>query len=95
MNIAVNTPYGPGQLVSAGKYRDGSEALRIVDDEGPICTLTVNLDTGPLKPGYYLVKTWSENERTCAMLLEQGIFEDTGARVPTGFVQAAIWQLKE
>lgn len=91
----VSTPYGDGLLVEKGMYRDGSIALGIIDDQTgePICTLTVNMDTGPLPKGHFLVKTWSENESTARSLLEQGIFKDTGERVSNGYVDAQIWKL--
>ncbi len=42
-----------------------------------------------------LVKTWSENEAFAKAALATGLFEDTGKRFPTGFVEAQIWKLKD
>lgn len=98
MEIKCKIPCGKGILYEAGVYPDGSKALRInCNDEFPEawCTLTVSMEIGPLPKGYYLVKTWSENKETARMLLEQGLFEDTGERVENGYVSAEIWHLKQ
>lgn len=46
-----------------------------------------------LEEGECLVKTWTENEPYIQPLLDSGLFEDTGRRVPTGFVEAHIWKM--
>lgn len=98
MQIKCKIPSGNGLIVDRGEYLDGSKALQIMCDDDfpePWCTLTVNMEHGPLEENHYLVKTWSENAETAHMLLDQGIFEDTGVRVPNGYVEAEIWKLKE
>lgn len=99
MDIEVDTPFGRGRVIVAGRYHDGSVALRVVGDSArmaePIGTLTVCVSQGPLPDGFFLVKTWSENEELAASLLAQGVFVDTGVRVPTGHVEASVWALPE
>jgi len=100
MRIPCKTPCGEAFIVDAGTYEDGTPALRIVteDDPTPWCTLTVCMNlpnNSKLPPGHYIVKTWSENAETANMLLEQGIFTDTGHRVVNGYVEAEIWMLNQ
>lgn len=59
------------------------------------CVLTVNLPKKHLEEGEFFVKTWSENEVITNFLRKSGIFEDTGKRVLTGFVEAEVWKFKE
>lgn len=41
------------------------------------------------------VKTWSENKQMAEDVLKRtDYFEDTGRRVPTGFVEASVWKVK-
>lgn len=58
--------------------------------------LTVNLPEHELGPDEILVKTWSENALLAAEVLRQrpDVLEDTGKRVPTGFVEAQVWRVK-
>jgi hypothetical protein len=75
----------------------GRLAIRIVTvlDEYPFADLTVNLIEKPLEKNEIFVKTWSENEVIAKACMATGLFEDTGKRVPTGFVQAQVWRIKE
>lgn len=76
-------------------YRDGTPAIQIFCEDGePFATLTVSVDHRLLlKPGQFIVKTWSENEPIAKALLAAGAFKDTGERIPTGFVEAQVWEL--
>lgn len=80
-----------------GHYADGSAALLVSDNETgePYAMLTVCILDGShtLGPGEILVKTWSENEKLCAALLADGVFTDTGRRVPTNYCEASIWRV--
>lgn len=76
-------------------YADGSPAILATDATGaPYATLTVN--TGrPLAPRHVAVKTWSENEGFAAAALASGLFEATGMEIPTGFVKAPVWRIRD
>ena len=63
-------------------------------DGVPAFTLTVNIPEVKIKAGEIIVKTWSENERIAKDLLQSGLFEDTGRRIPTVFVKAQVWKVK-
>ena len=77
------------------KYRDGSRCLRVYDGDGlTLCTLTVNVDIPSGDGEHYWIKTWSENEAVADVLRNSHIFEDTGMRVPVGFVEAELWRLR-
>ena len=80
------------------KYlQGGALALRIVTDnvvQESYAILTVNIPGTKLSDNEILVKTWSENEATALAALNTGLFQDTGKRIRTGFVEAEIWQVK-
>jgi len=78
------------------KYENGRLAIMLVSKlDGHIANLTVNLPDDALEPGEMHIKVWSENEEFSGACLQTGMFEDTGKRVPTGFVEAQVWKLKE
>lgn len=75
------------------KYADGTQAVEMWGDEGPEGVLTVSIPGTTLGKGEYLIKTWGVNEPYRQPILDAGIFEDTGRRIRTGFVEAEIWKL--
>lgn len=79
------------------KYSDGNRlAIQVVcEDNSPFGWWTVNLPDQPLGKDEIFVKTWAENEEIAKVCLATGLFEDTGKRVPTGFVHAQVWRIKE
>jgi hypothetical protein len=76
-------------------YADGSPAILATDATGaPYATLTVN--TGrPLAPRHVAIKNWSENESVAASALASGLFEPSGIEIPTGFVKAPVWRIRD
>lgn len=78
---------------------NGTPAITLyVEEDGqfePWIDLTTNVRGAStyLEEGECIVKTWSENESYIKPLLESGWFEDTGKRVPTGFVEAQVWKI--
>ncbi|MBU9199825.1 hypothetical protein KTD31_00230 [Burkholderia multivorans] len=50
----------------------------------------VKLDTDEV-----LMKTYAENEPYRQPLLDSGLFEDTGKRVPSGFIELEVWRRKQ
>jgi hypothetical protein len=77
------------------------ETMRYAD--GTLCVLFngVKLSTNVsgfsknLKPNHFLAKTWSENEELAKEAFASGLFEDTGFKIPTGYVVAPVWKIKE
>jgi hypothetical protein len=69
------------------------KVVQIYDDEGPYCTLSVNIPGTQLAEDEFLIKTWSENESLRGPVLASGLFLDTGRRVQAGFAQAEVWML--
>lgn len=57
--------------------------------------LTVNLPGYHLGDGEFFVKTWSENELIIDDIRKSGLFENTGRRVKTGFVEAEVWRVAD
>lgn len=95
-SIAVG---GRQMLLDQGNYKKGEIAIQLVsiDDCGfpePWGVLTTNIPGVHLDRDEILVKTWGENEQFRSPLLASGFFEDTGRRIPTGYVMAEVWQLQ-
>jgi hypothetical protein len=76
-------------------YADGSPAVLATDASGaPYATLSVN--TGrPLAPRHVAIKIWSENEQVAAAARTSGLFEESGFSIPTGFVEAPVWRIRD
>lgn len=80
----LRTSYADGALAVIARGADGS----------PFGTLSVNLPGEPLPDDCFAVKTWSENRALAEAALRSGLFEATGERLPTGFVQAPVWRIR-
>jgi len=93
---SIETNYGEAEILACHYGGpDGPTAVRLDLTDGEIFgVLTVNLPDKEhlLGRGEVFVKTWSENAGWVAKVLATGLFEDTGKRVPTGFVEAQIWR---
>lgn len=89
MQINLETKYCPKgiyQITSPGVYRDGSPALKCLDQVGhPQFTATVCIEGQRPKPGHVFIKDWSENEGVLDALLEAGIVEEPIRNVTCGF----------
>ena len=94
----VNTHAGRLQIRPQTYRANLALALQLVEPttREPYTVITVNLPDAhyQLSPDEVFVKTWSENEPLVPALLASGLFEDTGLREPTGFVQAQVWRMK-
>ena len=96
MTLATSVPFkllGEYVRFEFGFYENGRTAITIICDDGDqFGVLTTNLSDQPQGEGEIFVKTWSENAVLREPILALGIFEDTGKRVPTGFVEAEVWR---
>ncbi|MEQ1804294.1 MAG: hypothetical protein ABL900_02870 [Burkholderiaceae bacterium] len=96
----IATPYGNATIL-VGRYpAGGAIAIQLVtDDESPEPMATFSTNLAPygakVSSDEFCVKTWSENEVFVAPMLSIGLFEDTGKRVPSGYVVAPIWRIKD
>ena len=96
----VATPLG-GATILVGRYpAGGAIAIQLVaDDEStePMATFSINLVPygAEMAADEFCVKTWSENEVFVAPMLFTGLFEDTGKRVPSGYVVSPVWRIKD
>ena len=94
-SLTIQYPTGQVEIaVLASRYSHGGRIqVRLEAPNGdPWGTLTVNLPDVPLAQNEILVKTWSENKFLRSPALRCGLFEDTGRRVPNGFVEAEVWR---
>ena len=81
--------------IAPATYPNGRLAWQLVDaDTGePVTVATVNLPDHALPEGHVFVKDWSENEGVLSALILSGVVEDTGVRVPSGYVDAAMCRI--
>ena len=95
--MEVQTSFGKAVIEKSHYALGGRMSLQLFDVETyePIATLTLNLPDEHLEPGEFFVKTWGENEEIAKECLASGLFEDTGKRVPTGWVNAEVWTFKK
>lgn len=70
------------------RYGDGSPALRLWSDEGPLATATVFLEGQPAAEGCVWIKDWSENAGMFTSLIAAGVIEPTGRTAQAGFATA-------
>jgi hypothetical protein len=93
----IQTDYGHAAVQTAAYQSGGALAVMLSNSttEEAISTLSVNLPDADyeLAPGEFFAKTWSENEDIAKLALASGLFEDTGRRVPTGWVEAQVWKI--
>jgi len=78
-------------------YSNNEPAVLIIckDDGSRYGVLSVNLPNITLEPNEFAVKTWSENEELSMAAMETGLFKDTGKRIPSEFIKAQVWKLKD
>lgn len=96
----IDTPYGSAAIL-VGRYpAGGAIAIQLVADDEPtepLATFSTNLVAygAQVSCDEFCVKTWSENEVLVAPMLSTGLFEDTGKRVPSGYVVSPVWRIKD
>lgn len=81
--------------IQQGYYANGRPSIELfapMEMDGTYAVLSVNLPDQPLADDEFFAKTWGENQHIRKPMLECGFFEDTGKRVPTGFVEAEVWR---
>lgn len=96
----IDTPYGSAAILVARYPAGGAIAIQLVADDEPtepMATFSTNLVPGGAQVSCdeFCVKTWSENEALVAPMLSTGLFEDTGKRVPSGYVVSPVWRIKD
>jgi hypothetical protein len=96
----IDTPYGSATIL-VGRYpAGGAIAVQLVADDEPaepMATFSTNLVPygAQVSCDEFCVKTWSENEVLVSPMLSTGLFEDTGKRVPSGYVVSPVWRVKD
>jgi hypothetical protein len=93
----VPTAYGMAGI-HVGRYPiGGALAVQLYLASGePLITFSTNLVPygNWLADDEFFVKAWSENEPFVHPMLDTGLFEDTGMHVPSGYVVAPIWHIR-
>ena len=91
---------GTRAIIRAGRYRHGGQLAITLTDASthePYGVLSTNLAAygAKIAPDAFAVKSWSENTSLAAAMQASGLFEDTGEHIPTGYVQAPVWRIKD
>jgi len=78
-------------------HNDGTTAIELIDAATgePVACPTVScacVGLAKLKPGFILLKDYSENEGMLEALTSQGVVEDMRLPIPTGYVN--VWLCK-
>ena len=74
-------------------YANGRIALRLVDEEGPVATCTVNLPDQPASPDTVFIKDHSENHGLLDALVKARVVRPTGYTVRSGHVDVPVCEL--
>jgi hypothetical protein len=94
----VSTAYGVA-AICVGRYPvGGALAVQLYLRSGePLITFSTNLVPylNWLADDEFFVKSWSENAPFVQPMLATGLFEDTGRHVPSGYVNAPIWRIRD
>jgi len=80
------TTWSEGGEVVFKRYAQGGTAIVIWEDEEPVLTATVWLETPPADDDCVWVKDYSENEGTEDALVAAGVVTRTGRFQMSGFV---------
>jgi len=80
--------------IKLGRYYGGNLAVQLEEEDGqPFATASINVKELDLAGGEFVCKDYSENEGMLNFLLSNGIAEDTGRKVNTGYVNSSILKL--
>jgi hypothetical protein len=97
----VETPYGRAAIL-VGRYPAGGAIAvqletRGTDFDEPLLTFSVNLTPygARLTTDEFCVKAYAENEAFVPIMEATGLFEATGRSVPSGYIEAPIWRIKD
>ena len=76
--------------IQTNRYTNGNLAVQLMQEGEPYATLSTNIDGIVLDKDCFIAKNYSENEGLLEQFVEQGLFEDTGEKVSSGFVSCPI-----
>lgn len=96
-NVPIKTVYCNENCdLEFGKYANNNRlaiTLKSSKSGEPMMIATVNLIDEPLTDDCVHIKNWSENKGILDSLVKAGIIEDTGQKIPTGYVEANLCKL--
>lgn len=91
--MIFNTPYGTKVKLNAyiNHYRNNRLCIDLICNDGePWCTATVNIDGIKLNNDEVLIKDYSENEGTLALLKQYNIVKSVRSYINNGYVLIPI-----
>lgn len=96
---SLSTPYGDATIRISRYPSGGAFAVEVFLGPAPDDRWAFSTNLVPygarVADDEFTVKSWSENEPLVEPMLATGLFEDTGRRVPSGFVEAPVWRLTD
>jgi len=76
--------------IQTNRYTNGNLAVQLMQEGEPYATLSTNIDGIVLDEDCFIAKNYSENKGLLEQFVENGLFEDTGEKVSSGFVSCPI-----
>jgi len=76
--------------IQTNRYANGNLAVQLMQEGEPYATLSTNIDGIVLDKDCFIAKNYSENKGLLEQFVENGLFEDTGEKVSSGFVSCPI-----
>ena len=76
--------------IQTNRYTNGNLAVQLMQEGEPYATLSTNIDGIVLDKDCFIAKNYSENKGLLEQFVENGLFEDTGEKVSSGFVSCPI-----
>jgi hypothetical protein len=96
---SISTPHGDA-TIHIGRYPSGGAiAVELWLDANTPDGWTFSTNLVPygarIADDEFAVKAWSENEPLIEPMLATHLFEDTGRRIPIGYVVAPVWRVRD
>jgi hypothetical protein len=95
VELAVKSYAMGGRPAIVARTLSGPKGAQVIPGQ-PYGALTVNIEGSKLADDEITVKTWDDEGRFAEAVLRTlgDVFEDTGRRIPTGYVEAPVWRIK-
>lgn len=84
----------PDSRFSIGTYPNGNKALQVFDNEGLVCTCSVNPGR-KVADDCIAIKDYSENEGMADTLTKMEIIGERVGEIPSGFVVIPVFKLTQ
>ena len=76
------------------QFANGRLAVLLQRGGAAYCRWAINIPSVELARDQFFAKTYDENAPLRAAMLDSGLFDDTGQRLESGFVEFEVWRLR-